>query len=137
MTTQPLSSLKFSKEEKEANIKALVSVDVSPSETEVLKRQVSDLLETLQLVVDLASTEWQNSTGKRCYTVDNQGRRLHFISEDVIQAVRDELEAHKIHKVITLSDALAMGRRDLACAECPESCEYCSDQGKCIFPVMG
>lgn len=137
MTTRPLSSLKFSKEEKEANIKALVSVDVSPSETEVLKRQVSDLLETLQLVVDLASTEWQNITGKRCCTVDNQGRRLHFISEDVIQAVRDELEAHKIHKVITLSDALAMGRRNLACAGCPESCDYCSDQDKCVFPVMG
>ena len=47
-----------------------------------------ELLEALQLVVDLASQEWQESDGSRKCATDNQGRRLWFISPDMIDEVR-------------------------------------------------
>lgn len=47
-----------------------------------------ELLEALQLVADLSSQEWQESDGSRKGAVDNQGNRLHFISESVMGAAR-------------------------------------------------
>lgn len=47
--------------------------------------------EALDLVRDLSSQEWQQPDGKRMGATDNQGRRMWFITEDVMQVVRDSL----------------------------------------------
>jgi hypothetical protein len=47
--------------------------------------------EVLELVRDCSSQEWQQPDGKLMGATDNQGRRLWFISEDVMQAVRHSL----------------------------------------------
>jgi hypothetical protein len=46
------------------------------------------VLEALQLVVDLSSQEWQEADGARKGATDNQGRRLWFISPDVMNEAR-------------------------------------------------
>jgi hypothetical protein len=48
--------------------------------------------EALELVRDCSSQEWQQPDGKRMAATDNQGRRFWFITEDVMQAVREVLE---------------------------------------------
>jgi hypothetical protein len=47
--------------------------------------------DVLELVRDLSSQEWQDASGKRFGATDNQGRRLWFISEDVMHEVRAAL----------------------------------------------
>jgi hypothetical protein len=47
--------------------------------------------EALELVRDCSSQEWQQPDGKRMGATDNSGRRMWFITEDVMQAVRDVL----------------------------------------------
>lgn len=49
---------------------------------------VPDMLDALRLVVDLSSQEWQESDGRRMGATDNQGRRLWFISIDVMEEAR-------------------------------------------------
>lgn len=51
--------------------------------------------QALGLVIDLSSKEWQESDGSRKGATDNQGRRLWFISPDVMQAVVAALAAEK------------------------------------------
>jgi hypothetical protein len=43
--------------------------------------------EALELVRDCSSQEWQQPDGKRMGATDNQGRRMWFITENVMQAV--------------------------------------------------
>ena len=45
-------------------------------------------IEVLELICDTASQEWQESNGERKGAIDNQGRRLWFIGEDIMQEVR-------------------------------------------------
>jgi hypothetical protein len=47
--------------------------------------------EALELVRDFSSQEWQQPDGKRMGATDNSGRRLWFITDDVMQAVRKSL----------------------------------------------
>jgi hypothetical protein len=49
------------------------------------------LREALELVRDCSSQEWQQPDGKRMGATDNEGRRMWFITEDVMQAVRAAL----------------------------------------------
>ena len=46
------------------------------------------LLEAAELVSDLASQEWQEPDGRRCGAVDNFGKRLWFIGDDLMQELR-------------------------------------------------
>lgn len=48
--------------------------------------------DVLELVRDCSSQEWQQPDGKRMGATDNSGRRMWFITEDVMQAVREALE---------------------------------------------
>lgn len=50
-------------------------------------------LEVLELVRDLASQEWQEPDGSRKCAVDNRGRRLWFLSEDLMAEVRSAIAA--------------------------------------------
>ena len=47
--------------------------------------------EALELVRDCSSQEWQQPDGKRMGATDNSGRRMWFISEDVMQAVHEAI----------------------------------------------
>lgn len=47
--------------------------------------------DALELVRDCSSLEWQQPDGKRMGATDNQGRRMWFITEDVMRAVRKAL----------------------------------------------
>lgn len=50
--------------------------------------------EALELVRDCSSQEWQQADGTRMAATDNQGRRFWFITEDVMQAVREATRKH-------------------------------------------
>jgi acyl-CoA-binding protein len=54
-----------------------------------------ELVEALSLVTDLSSQEWQQPDGKRMGATDNQGRRMWFISEDVMQTARALIAKHR------------------------------------------
>lgn len=64
---------------------------ISAKETLANARLISaapDLLEALDLITSLASQEWQEPDGSRKGATDNQGRRMWFISADVMQEAR-------------------------------------------------
>lgn len=52
---------------------------------------IDEMLDALMLVRDCSSQEWQEADGRRMAATDNQGRRLHFIGEDVMTAVREAI----------------------------------------------
>ena len=41
--------------------------------------------EVLRLIVDCSSQEWQEPNGKRMGATDNMGRRMWFISDDLMK----------------------------------------------------
>jgi hypothetical protein len=51
----------------------------------------SDVRDALELIVELASTEWQEADGSRKGATDNQGRRLYFVAPDLIEEGRAAL----------------------------------------------
>lgn len=66
-------------------------IDETARECEENARLISaapDLLEALDLITSLASQEWQEPDGSRKGATDNQGRRMWFISADVMQEAR-------------------------------------------------
>lgn len=54
----------------------------------------SGLVEAAGLVADLASTEWQEPDGSRKGATDNFGKRMYFVSAELIDGLRAALAAH-------------------------------------------
>jgi hypothetical protein len=50
-------------------------------------KRAEDLLEALKLVVDLSSQVWQEPDGTHKCALDNQGRRVWLINQDVMDEV--------------------------------------------------
>ena len=55
----------------------------------------ADLLEVMQLVNDCSSQEWQEADGSRRAATDNSGKRMWFISDDVMQELKKTLSDAK------------------------------------------
>jgi hypothetical protein len=51
------------------------------------RKDAARLRETLELVRNCSSQEWQTQNGARMGATDNQGRRMWFFTEDVLQEV--------------------------------------------------
>lgn len=65
---------------------------VPDGEARVVRRSALSRRDVLELVRDCSSQEWMQPDGKLMSAIDNQGRRFWFITEDVMQAVRDVLK---------------------------------------------
>lgn len=53
----------------------------------------ADLIAVIELVNDTASQEWQESDGRRMAATDNSGKRMWFISDDVMQELKAAYKA--------------------------------------------
>lgn len=54
-----------------------------------------DLFYALELICDLASTEWQESDGSRKGAVDNEGNRLYFVNKGIMDEARALVAKYK------------------------------------------